>query len=137
MARVATTAAVRRMTSGYEEPPGLDTRAGASGAVWESPPRRPRSNARSRAVKAGLIPAPNTSSRSGVRSYAEGVSLLGRITSHPKVCHGKPCIRGLRYPVENILELLAGGMSVDEVLADYEDLELDDIWAAVEFVLSR
>lgn len=42
-------------------------------------------------------------------------------------------IRGLRYPVENVLELLAGGMSVDEVLADYGDLERDDVLAALEF----
>lgn len=65
------------------------------------------------------------------------MSLLDRITSHPTVCHGKPSIRGLRYPVDNILELLTGGMSIDEVLADYEDLERDDILAAVEFMLAR
>ena len=48
--------------------------------------------------------------------------------------HGKPCIRGLRYPVENILEWLAGGMSVDEILSDYEDLEREDILAALSYV---
>jgi uncharacterized protein (DUF433 family) len=90
-----------------------------------------------RAVKAGLIPLRTTARARPSRSYADGVSLLDRITSHPTVCHGKPCIRGLRYPVDNILELLAGGMSVDEVLADYEDLERDDILASVEFVLTR
>ena len=61
------------------------------------------------------------------------MSRLDRITSNPEICFGKPTIRGLRYPVENILELLAGGMSVDEVLADYEDLERDDVLAALEF----
>jgi len=61
------------------------------------------------------------------------VSRLDRITSDPEICHGKPTIRGLRYPVENVLELLAGGMTVDEVLADYADLERDDILAALEF----
>ncbi|MEO1624554.1 MAG: DUF433 domain-containing protein, partial [Bacteroidota bacterium] len=40
--------------------------------------------------------------------------LLERITIDPNVCHGKPCIRGLRYPVENILELLASGMTSTE-----------------------
>lgn len=54
-----------------------------------------------------------------------------RITIDPAICHGKPCIRGLRYPVENILELLASGMSVDEILADYEDIEREDILAAL------
>ena len=49
------------------------------------------------------------------------------------VCHGKPCIRGLRYPVESILEWLSSGMSVEEILADYEDLEREDIMAALEF----
>lgn len=48
--------------------------------------------------------------------------LLERITHHPDICHGKPCIRGLRYPVEFILELLSSGMTIEEILADYEDL---------------
>jgi len=56
-----------------------------------------------------------------------------RITIDPAVCHGKPCIRGLRYPVENVLEWLAGGMTIDEILADYEDLEREDILAALAF----
>jgi uncharacterized protein (DUF433 family) len=56
-----------------------------------------------------------------------------RITVDPAICHGKPCIRGLRYPVENILEWLAAGMTVDEVLADYADLEREDILAALAF----
>ena len=60
-------------------------------------------------------------------------TLLDRITIDPEICHGKPCIRGLRYPVESILELLAAGMTTDEVLRDYEDLEAQDILAALEF----
>lgn len=60
-------------------------------------------------------------------------SLLSRITVDPDVCHGKPCIRGLRYPVESILEYLAGGDSVDQVLAEFPDLERDDILACLEF----
>jgi uncharacterized protein (DUF433 family) len=59
--------------------------------------------------------------------------LLSRIAIDPKVCHGKPCIRGLRYPVEWLLELLSSGMSHDEVLADYPDLERDDLRAAMAF----
>lgn len=56
-----------------------------------------------------------------------------RITLDPQICHGKPCIRGLRYPVETVLEWLAGGMSIDEILADYEDLEREDILAALAY----
>lgn len=56
-----------------------------------------------------------------------------RITVDPAICHGKPCIRGLRYPVESILEWLAAGMAVEEILADYEDLEREDIFAALAF----
>jgi uncharacterized protein (DUF433 family) len=55
------------------------------------------------------------------------MSLSERITIDPQICHGKPCIRGLRYPVENILELLSAGMGIEEILADYEDLEKDDV----------
>ena len=54
-----------------------------------------------------------------------------RITIDPDICHGKPTIRGLRYPVAIILELLAAGTSADEILADYEDLEWEDIPAAL------
>jgi uncharacterized protein (DUF433 family) len=59
--------------------------------------------------------------------------LAQRITINPEICHGKPCIRGLRYPVENILEWLSSGMSIEEILADYEDLEREDILASLEF----
>jgi uncharacterized protein (DUF433 family) len=56
-----------------------------------------------------------------------------RITIDPEICHGKPTIRGLRYPVETILELLSAGMTIEEILADYEDLEREDILAVLEF----
>ncbi len=49
--------------------------------------------------------------------------MTDRITIDPDICHGKPTIRGLRYPVEMILELLTAGMSSDEILAGYEDPE--------------
>ena len=61
----------------------------------------------------------------------ETQNLLKRITLNPEICHGKPCIRNLRYPVELILELLSAGMSSDEILADYEDLESEDILAVL------
>ena len=59
--------------------------------------------------------------------------LLDLITIDPHVSHGKPTIRGLRYPVETILELLSAGMTMDEILADYEDLEREDILAVLAF----
>jgi uncharacterized protein (DUF433 family) len=60
-------------------------------------------------------------------------NLLSRITINPEICHGKPCVRGLRYPVENLLELLSSGMTIDEILADYEDLERDDLLAVLAY----
>ncbi len=59
--------------------------------------------------------------------------LLQRITIDPDICHGKPCIRGLRYPVEMILELLSSDMDIEEILQDYEDLEKEDIKACLLF----
>jgi uncharacterized protein (DUF433 family) len=67
------------------------------------------------------------------RRYREHVSRLERITSDPTICHGQPTIRGLRYTVESVLELLSAGLTIDEVLADYPDLEREDILAALEF----
>lgn len=60
-------------------------------------------------------------------------SITDRITIDPEICHGKPTIRGLRYPVELILDLLSSGMSYEEILGDYPDLERDDILAALAF----
>ena len=56
-----------------------------------------------------------------------------RITIDPEICHGKPTIRGLRYPVEMILDLLSSGMTPEEILADYRDLERADIDAVLAF----
>lgn len=60
-------------------------------------------------------------------------SLLSRITVDPNICHGKPCVRGLRYPVEFLLELLSGEMTPAQILADYPDLEADDLRAACAY----
>jgi uncharacterized protein (DUF433 family) len=60
-------------------------------------------------------------------------SNLARITIDPNICHGKPCIRGLRYTVEFLLELLSSGMTYAEILTDYPDLEQEDILALLEF----
>lgn len=51
------------------------------------------------------------------------------------MCHGKPTVRGLRYPVENLLELLAAGMTIEEIIDDHPDLEREDLLAALEFAV--
>ena len=56
-----------------------------------------------------------------------------RITTDLDICHGKPCIRGLRYPVEMILELLGSGMTIEDILADYADIEREDVLAVLAF----
>ena len=59
--------------------------------------------------------------------------LLTRVTQDPAVCHGKPTLRGLRYPVENVLEWLSAGMTFEQILLDYPDLEHDDIRASLAY----
>jgi uncharacterized protein (DUF433 family) len=58
-------------------------------------------------------------------------SLLSRITLNPNVCFGKPTVRNLRYPVEVLLELLSSGATAEEILADFPDLEADDLRACL------
>lgn len=67
------------------------------------------------------------------------MTLDERITINMSICHGRPTIRGLRYPVEGMLELISSGMTLDEILADYEDLERDDLLAVLAYAtkLSR
>lgn len=62
---------------------------------------------------------------------------LDRITIDPAIAHGKPVLRGLRYPVEMLLELLSSDMTQDEILAVYEDLEREDLMAALAFAEHR
>jgi uncharacterized protein (DUF433 family) len=59
--------------------------------------------------------------------------LLSRITIEPGKCGGRPCIRGMRMRVSDVLELLSAGASYEEILKDYPDLERDDILAAIEY----
>lgn len=59
--------------------------------------------------------------------------LLERITIDPAIAFGKPTIRGMRYSVQWLLELLSSGMSHEEILADYEDLEREDIYAVLAY----
>lgn len=63
--------------------------------------------------------------------------LWQRITLDPNICHGKLCLSGLRYPVELILELLSSGMNAKEIIDDHNDLEHEDLLAALLFATRR
>ena len=60
-------------------------------------------------------------------------NLLKRITIDPEICHGKPTIRGLRYPVDSILEYLAAGDSIKDIINEFPDLDREDILACLSF----
>lgn len=62
------------------------------------------------------------------------MNLLDRITIDPEICHGKPCIRNMRWPVEIIIDMLGSGMSTEEILEDHPELEKEDILASLNFV---
>src|SRR5437868_2339108 len=70
--------------------------------------------------------------RQAERDYIDGMK-LSRITIDPGVCTGKPCIRGLRFPVARLLGLLAAGSTRDQILADYPYLEPEDIDEALQY----
>lgn len=57
----------------------------------------------------------------------------GRITLDPEICHGKPCIRDMRWPVEVILDMLGSGMSPDDIIKDHPELEREDIFACISY----
>ena len=58
---------------------------------------------------------------------------LNRITIDPELCHGKPCIRGMRWPVEVVIDLLGSGMSPEQITEDHPELERDDILACLNY----
>lgn len=64
-------------------------------------------------------------------------SLLNRISIEPGKCGGKPCIRGMRIRVSDILEMLGDGVSMEEILTDFPDLEREDILASLQFAARR
>lgn len=73
----------------------------------------------------------NQAGRSSIQTRT--MSYDAAITRNPAICHGKPTIRGLRYPVELILDLLGAGMSPRAILDDFPDLEPDDVPAVLEY----
>lgn len=65
------------------------------------------------------------------------MSHLGRITIDPEQCGGRPCIRGMRIRVKDVLDLLAAGVAEPEILQDFPYLEPEDIKAALEFAAAQ
>ncbi|WP_342087233.1 DUF433 domain-containing protein [Dyadobacter sp. OTU695] len=61
------------------------------------------------------------------------MEFLERITIDPAICHGKPCIRGMRWPVEVIIDMLGSGMEITEILEDHPELEREDILASLNY----
>ena len=61
------------------------------------------------------------------------MNLLERITIDPAICHGKPCIRGMRWPVEVIIDMLGSGMTIEQILKDHNELEREDVLASLNF----
>ena len=76
----------------------------------------------------------NRLARFASHPYVAAMStLLSRITIDPEICHGKPAIRHLRYPVESLLEYLVAGDTYEDLLAEFPDLEREDLQACLEF----
>ncbi len=61
------------------------------------------------------------------------MSYLERITVDLEICHGKPCIRGIRWPVEVIIDMIGSGMGFDQILSDHPELEREDIIASLHY----
>lgn len=59
--------------------------------------------------------------------------LLDRITINPEICFGKPCVRGMRWPVEVVLDLVSSGMRHQQIISDHDELEIDDILACLQY----
>lgn len=64
-------------------------------------------------------------------------NLLERITVNPKQCGGRPCIRGMRIRVSDVLDLFAAGLSAEDILEDLPDLEMDDVKASLTYAARR
>ena len=65
------------------------------------------------------------------------MNYMERITFNPNQCGGRPCIRGMRIRVKDVLDLVAAGIPESEILADFPDLEADDIKASLEYAAAQ
>ncbi len=61
------------------------------------------------------------------------MSRINRITRAPEISHGKPCIRGMRWPVEVIIDMLSSGMTIEQIVEDHPELEREDILASLDY----
>ena len=61
------------------------------------------------------------------------MSRINRITIAPEISHGKPCIRGMRWPVEVIIDMLSSGMTIEQIVEDHPELEREDILASLDY----
>ncbi len=61
------------------------------------------------------------------------MSRLSRITIDPEICHGKPCLRGMRWPVEVIIDMLSASMTTEQIMEDHPELEKEDILASLDY----
>src|ERR1700730_8760092 len=103
-----------------------------------APGHRPRVNVAHRAAPRVQRPFYATMLRAGDRKrYNQAMTWQDRISVTPAVRSGKPCIKGTRITVYDVLESLAGGMTEDEILNDFPDLSRDDIRAALGFAAAR
>ena len=59
--------------------------------------------------------------------------LLERITIEPEICHGKPCVRGMRWPVEVVLDMLGSEMSAADIVSEHRELEMEDVQACPHY----
>ena len=71
------------------------------------------------------------------RRYSARMNYLDRITYNPAQCGGRPCIRGMRIRVKDVLDLLAADVPEAEILADYPDLEAGDIKACLQYAAAQ
>ncbi len=58
---------------------------------------------------------------------------IERITVSSNICHGKPCIRNMRWPVEVVLDMLGAGMIIEQIIEDHPELEKEDIYACLNY----
>jgi uncharacterized protein (DUF433 family) len=99
----------------------------------DSPELTPEMFARA-VIRRGCKPSQAIIRRKGEHEMSD---LMKRITINPEQCGGRPCIRGMRIRVIDILDLLAGGLTADEVLEELTDLEREDILAALQYAANR
>ena len=109
----------------------MESRPGTSVLPARSPPQRSRESRQQREAPPGHGRGGTLLTRLPSSNYSAAMEIAHRITVEPGQCGGRPCIRGTRFRVMDLLELLAAGASHEEILRDYPFLEPEDIRAAL------